>query len=81
MVEVYAQLLIENYGDILQSSHYCGGSWLARQIVNRTFQLSSGPVYFDENRTRDLDWALFAYNVTTGSMQVMKLTHNPTGIN
>ncbi|GAV04492.1 hypothetical protein RvY_14762 [Ramazzottius varieornatus] len=69
MVEVYTQLLIESYGDLLQSTRYCSGSWLARQVANRTFRLGGKPVYFDGDRTRDLHWALFSYNVSTGSMQ------------
>ncbi|OQV11960.1 hypothetical protein BV898_13755 [Hypsibius exemplaris] len=48
----------------------CSGQRLARALTNRTFDLATGEMFIDAKRARNLDLNIFAFNTTTGNLQV-----------
>lgn len=48
----------------------CSGLKFAERLANRTFSLSTGQTFVDAERIRNFDINIFAFNVSTLSMQV-----------
>ncbi|OWA50612.1 hypothetical protein BV898_15123 [Hypsibius exemplaris] len=66
LVELFAKVVNES-----DTANGCSGLQIVHAMTNRTFALSTGNIYIDAERSRDLDLDIFGFNTSTREMQII----------
>ncbi|OWA50614.1 hypothetical protein BV898_15125 [Hypsibius exemplaris] len=71
MVELLAAATNETFNSEDSEAHGCSGLQLVKALTNRTFTISTGKVYINDQRTRNLDLNIFGFNASTRELQII----------